>query len=154
MKNHPHDSICGCSVDEVHEEMVTRFLKVDQMTDMLIEEQVEKIVDQIEVKIPKKFDEAIPLIALNTVGHERSVVIEKIVDYERVYFRDMNLSRIPTYLEEKELPELMIVNHAGEPVVATISEHDIRFGYDLPDDAFRQPYYAKRLHVTFATEEL
>lgn len=154
MKNHPHDSICGCSVDEVHEEMVTRFLKVDQMTDMLIEEQVEKIVDQIEVKIPKKFDEAIPLIALNTVGHERSVVIEKIVDYERVYFRDMNLSRIPTYLEEKELPELMIVNHAGEPVAATISEHDIRFGYDLPDDAFRQPYYAKRLHVTFATEEL
>ncbi|NVM04500.1 MAG: hypothetical protein HWN67_19410 [Candidatus Helarchaeota archaeon] len=25
LKNHPHDSICGCSIDEVHEEMKTRF---------------------------------------------------------------------------------------------------------------------------------
>ncbi|KIL43067.1 glycoside hydrolase family 38 N-terminal domain-containing protein [Jeotgalibacillus campisalis] len=28
LKNHPHDSICGCSVDEVHEEMETRSQKV------------------------------------------------------------------------------------------------------------------------------
>jgi mannosylglycerate hydrolase len=25
IKNHPHDSICGCSIDEVHKEMSTRF---------------------------------------------------------------------------------------------------------------------------------
>ena len=25
MQNHPHDSICGCSVDAVHREMVTPF---------------------------------------------------------------------------------------------------------------------------------
>ncbi len=25
LKNHPHDSICGCSVDEVHREMIPRF---------------------------------------------------------------------------------------------------------------------------------
>ena len=25
MQNHPHDSICGCSVDEVHREMLPRF---------------------------------------------------------------------------------------------------------------------------------
>ncbi len=31
MKCHPHDSICGCSVDEVHEEMRSRFLQVDQI---------------------------------------------------------------------------------------------------------------------------
>ena len=27
LQNHPHDSICGCSVDEVHSEMETRFKK-------------------------------------------------------------------------------------------------------------------------------
>ncbi|MBW7459549.1 alpha-mannosidase, partial [Paenibacillus sepulcri] len=27
MQNHPHDSICGCSVDEVHAEMVARFAR-------------------------------------------------------------------------------------------------------------------------------
>ena len=27
LQNHPHDSICGCSVDAVHREMMTRFEK-------------------------------------------------------------------------------------------------------------------------------
>jgi len=30
MKNHPHDSICGCSIDAVHREMMTRFAAVEQ----------------------------------------------------------------------------------------------------------------------------
>ena len=33
MQNHPHDSICGCSVDEVNEEMKTRFAKSRQVAD-------------------------------------------------------------------------------------------------------------------------
>lgn len=28
MQNHPHDSICGCSIDRVHDEMMTRFRRV------------------------------------------------------------------------------------------------------------------------------
>lgn len=31
LKNHPHDSICGCSVDEVHEEMMVRSKGIDQL---------------------------------------------------------------------------------------------------------------------------
>ncbi len=31
LANHPHDSICGCSADPVHREMVTRFEKVEQL---------------------------------------------------------------------------------------------------------------------------
>ena len=31
LQNHPHDSICGCSVDEVHREMEVRFEKVAQI---------------------------------------------------------------------------------------------------------------------------
>lgn len=35
LKNHPHDSMCGCSVDEVHREMMTRFASVHQILDVL-----------------------------------------------------------------------------------------------------------------------
>lgn len=35
LKNHPHDSICGCSVDAVHQEMVTRSKKQNQVLDAL-----------------------------------------------------------------------------------------------------------------------
>jgi hypothetical protein len=35
LKNHPHDSMCGCSVDEVHREMMTRFSSIHQILDIL-----------------------------------------------------------------------------------------------------------------------
>ncbi|BAM02767.1 glycoside hydrolase family 38 N-terminal domain-containing protein [Phycisphaera mikurensis] len=31
MKNHPHDSICGCSIDDVHRDMAGRFRQVEQL---------------------------------------------------------------------------------------------------------------------------
>ncbi|MBX9688791.1 MAG: hypothetical protein K2X27_18935 [Candidatus Obscuribacterales bacterium] len=37
LKNHPHDSICGCSVDEVHDEMEIRFKKIGQLLDPLLD---------------------------------------------------------------------------------------------------------------------
>jgi alpha-mannosidase/mannosylglycerate hydrolase len=35
LKNHPHDSICGCSVDTVHQEMMVRSQRLNQMLDAL-----------------------------------------------------------------------------------------------------------------------
>lgn len=35
LANHPHDSICGCSVDAVHDEMQTRSKKLNQLLDAL-----------------------------------------------------------------------------------------------------------------------
>lgn len=38
LQNHAHDSICGCSVDEVHEENITRYKKILQIADAIIKE--------------------------------------------------------------------------------------------------------------------
>ncbi|PYZ92746.1 glycoside hydrolase family 38 [Salipaludibacillus keqinensis] len=38
LENHPHDSICGCSVDNVHREMETRTMKLEQRLDVSITE--------------------------------------------------------------------------------------------------------------------
>lgn len=35
LKNHAHDSICGCSVDEVHRDMQYRFRQADQLSDII-----------------------------------------------------------------------------------------------------------------------
>ena len=47
MQNHPHDSICGCSVDEVNEEMKTRFAKSRQVADAIYEESVEYLTNKV-----------------------------------------------------------------------------------------------------------
>jgi hypothetical protein len=38
--NHPHDSICGCSVDQVHREMLPRFAACEQLADEALAEAV------------------------------------------------------------------------------------------------------------------
>lgn len=38
LKNQPHDSICGCSVDEVHREMENRTMKLEQRMELLQKE--------------------------------------------------------------------------------------------------------------------
>lgn len=38
LMNHPHDSICGCSVEQVHKDMLYRFAQTSEICDMLTEE--------------------------------------------------------------------------------------------------------------------
>ena len=43
MENHPHDSICGCSIDQVHEEMKVRFDQVEQIGEELTKQGLENL---------------------------------------------------------------------------------------------------------------
>lgn len=45
MMNHPHDSICGCSIDRVHSEMLYRFSQVESITQALIENSLDKLAN-------------------------------------------------------------------------------------------------------------
>jgi mannosylglycerate hydrolase len=48
MQCHPHDSICGTSIDQVPHEMRTRFDQVDQINQELIHQSLVEISDQID----------------------------------------------------------------------------------------------------------
>jgi alpha-mannosidase len=43
MENHPHDSICGCSIDQVHEEMKVRFDQVEQIGEEITRQALESL---------------------------------------------------------------------------------------------------------------
>ncbi len=43
LSNHPHDSICGCSIDPVHREMETRYEKIIQLAKTLLENALARI---------------------------------------------------------------------------------------------------------------
>lgn len=38
IQNHPHDSICGCSIDQVHKDMIYRFDQIGEICDCLYEQ--------------------------------------------------------------------------------------------------------------------
>ena len=42
---HPHDSICGCSIDQVHDEMRPRFDQVEQIASEITRQSLEILAD-------------------------------------------------------------------------------------------------------------
>ncbi len=53
LKNHAHDSICGCSVDETHEDMLPRFKKVNEINKQLINQSTNAILSHIDTRPPE-----------------------------------------------------------------------------------------------------
>jgi len=59
MKNHAHDSICGCSVDETHEDMLPRFKKVDEINKQLVNQSTNAILSHIDTTPPEDLEDAV-----------------------------------------------------------------------------------------------
>jgi alpha-mannosidase len=49
---HPHDSICGCGIDQVHEEMRPRFDQSEQIATTLTDQALSAIAAQVETRPP------------------------------------------------------------------------------------------------------
>jgi alpha-mannosidase len=50
LENHPHDSICGCSVDQVHREMAPRFDQAEQIGTEITTQSLKTITDQVDTR--------------------------------------------------------------------------------------------------------
>jgi alpha-mannosidase len=154
LQNHPHDSICGCSVDEVHREMMSRFAKSQQVAESLAEQSAAFLADRVDTS---GFGDASarPFILTNTSGHVRSGVVKTIADVERLYFEP---GKEPyewrREFEAYQPEELMVVDSAGHTVEAVIRPLGISFGYDLPDDRFRRPYWAYQVEVELYAQDV
>jgi alpha-mannosidase len=52
LENHPHDSICGCSVDRVHDEMETRFRRVEEIARTHLAALASELAARVELPAP------------------------------------------------------------------------------------------------------
>lgn len=50
IQNHPHDSICGCSIDQVHREMIARFDEAEQAAQLLAEDAHASLTARVDAK--------------------------------------------------------------------------------------------------------
>jgi len=79
LTNHPHDSICGCSIDPVHQEMMIRFAQAEQMADVLGEESMSEIAGRLQFDTDAGGEKA--LLVVNPTAIERNEVIPVSVDF-------------------------------------------------------------------------
>ena len=73
LKNHPHDSICGCSIDQVHDEMKTRFDWAEQIGEEIFKSSMLYLFDLIRLRTD---DFTIPIIIFNPLPWNRHDVIQ------------------------------------------------------------------------------
>ncbi len=77
LKNHPHDSICGCSTDEVHREMVPRFAGVIDMAEQLLRRSMTRLAPSF-ARSPDG-DGEIVIVVANPLPERRTEVVERLV---------------------------------------------------------------------------
>ncbi|THF77121.1 alpha-mannosidase [Cohnella fermenti] len=154
MQNHPHDSICGCSIDEVHREMMTRFDQSRQVAQAIAASAARELADQFDTSAFAGHAGAIPFVVFNTSGWERSGTVEIELETDR---RDIDYSRVKELTSELKglpSPEGTVVNDRGEAISASVVDLGFRFNYDLPDARFRIPYYARRLRISLQVSDI
>lgn len=155
MQNHPHDSICGCSVDEVHREMVARFEKAEQVALHIIDEAMNYFADRIDISCFKKYgEERVDFFVANPAGYEKKGVIETVIPAKKFYFRDYGVWDSIRMAKEAVLPNYKIVDSEGNILKGKITVLPHEFDYDLPKDKFRQPFMLRNVKVVFEAEEI
>ncbi|MBR5124407.1 MAG: alpha-mannosidase, partial [Clostridia bacterium] len=133
MQNHPHDSICSCSCDEIYEEMKTRFAKASACGEELQDSALNYLAAAVDTSATQG-DAAIVVLSLEP---NRSVATVKAnVDFD--------LSDPAT--------EIAVFDGQGREVPAKVTYIPNQFTYTLPKDRFRQPRYVNRFVVEMQVE--
>ncbi len=128
MQNHPHDSICSCSCDDVTREMVTRFEKSLKVAQFVADEAVSGVANAIDTS--------------------------NLEEYNIVVFHTSPLQTVDTVTTYVDLPEdtdvtsLSVYDCNGNLIPSNVKDLGRTFTYTLPKDRFRQPKYVKRFEVT------
>lgn len=152
MQNHPHDSIYGCSIDEVHHEMVTRFRKAKHTGEYLADESAKVLLKKINTnEFP---EDSKPFVIFNTAGSTKTGIVETKIEWKRLPFSLGGPPKLYKELKEERVPNFKVIDKHGSIVKAEIVKVEVDFGYDLPKDRFREPFMARYVTVRLLVEDM
>lgn len=132
LKNHPHDSIGGCSVDEVHRQMMTRFEWAKEIADYLTEERFWLIAEQTDMA--DAADDEIALMVFNGTPYPRDEIVTVDIDLPEYWLRQQAVA--------KQSPPVTLTPDSHYLDVKTVHTR-ADWGYanpDLPEVFFRGIY--------------
>ena len=145
LQNAPHDSICGCSVDDVHREMEVRFAKVNQVGNFV----KTNLLNEWKGKLATQKAQSEHLFTvINTGLHDKVDTVSTIVDVAVCPFKELHPTEGFKKMAALTLPDYHVEDLDGHLVEAEIEDLGASFGYTLPKDKFRQPYIARQVRVT------
>jgi alpha-mannosidase len=134
MENHPHDSICGCSIDQVHDEMKVRFDQVEQIGEEITRQSLDCLAKSVNTSgLPA-------IIVFNPISSTRTDVVEasvespvpfdllddqgNVIPYQTIGIGSQEL--IHAALKPKELQALYVAVHDGNVMGVAIQDLKIK----------------------------
>jgi alpha-mannosidase len=136
--------------------MKTRFAKSMEVGSALIAGSAKFISDKVDTSVFATFGEhATPFVVYNTSGYTSSSVVTLEIEWSHRFFNQSeDPSAIFKQVSDRTHGEGYLVNSQGDRLDCTVEDLGVRFGYELPNDKFRQPYMARALRLTFETKSL
>jgi mannosylglycerate hydrolase len=111
LSNQPHDSICGCSIDETHRDMISRFDQVDQIGEELRLQSLRALSAQVNSQQAAGQSALAAVQVFNAAPYAKSDLVEVSVDVpadaRALSLRDSLGGQVPCRVEwlERQLSE-------------------------------------------------
>ena len=85
LQNHAHDSICGCSIDQVHRDMQHRYNQVSQLGSIVQEETLGALASQVDTSFVAPSDSAFVIYNGTRYPRTGTTVVEVPVDTDMLH---------------------------------------------------------------------
>lgn len=132
LKNHPHDDICGCSVDRVHQDMEARFRHVMELGGQMLWDGAVALAAGLDTDGPAG---GAPVAVFNPLPFKRDGVVESLIyaagqweDGTRLAVLDHQGRPVPGYglvRQEREQEFGRPLNGTGRPVALSFLAKDL-----------------------------
>jgi alpha-mannosidase len=143
MQNHPHDSICGCSIDQVHREMMPRFDQVEQVA----EEMTGRALEAVAERVATEGDSVLVFNMLNWKRTDRVTA--------RIDFPVGKPTRLAPTIDESLLFEsIRILDEQGCEVPIAIISSNIIGKQVLDPHELPMAMMVKRFVIEFVAEDV
>lgn len=176
MQNHPHDSICGCSADQVHREMMPRFDRVQQVGEEIAQNALLYLAGRINtnsLETAGSPEETTNIVVFNPLSWPRTDHVEAVVefplgspsrgtpaiDYSRdvssIALRDENGDPVPITVLENRIAYKRVLSPVELPMVVPVRRFKIAFvAGDVPGTGYctYKVKTSKTTHVAPAVE--
>ena len=133
IENHPHDSVCSCSVDEVNREVEGRYKKAHQMATMIRDEALYRIVESMD----------------NPTEYEGLFVINK-----HPYINSNHAFATIAYPVRENVKDIEIVDSRGNKVPFNYKKRGNDFIYNIPKESFREVHLSSIFDIEILTNNI
>lgn len=149
LQNAPHDSICGCSVDEVHREMEVRFEKAKAVAEFVKTNALNSWRQKLHTK---EASGEYLFTVINTGLHRKCDHVSLVLEVATCDFKEAQPTVAFQRMSDVALPNFCVKDLEGNRIPAIVEDLGAHFNYQLPKDAFRKAYIARQLKVTVPVE--